>query len=846
VSLQDRLLNSPGFRRQMHALTLESVRGSFANLKPPADAQPVSHDWQHLLLTASLMAQAPKERPQATALRIAHHCLNSTTNGTNHRVAAAIVLDLLTNSPSIKLAIEKNLLDEGFMERVPAPLRLDVFKRAAEFSVYRGDKVIHLNRFQKDVHNALESAECVSISAPTSAGKSFILENHVREYVTDSGKKNIVFVVPTRALIQQVETDLQSIFSDSSIKPIITSVPQLPPNWDQQSNILVYTQERLQWLMNDAPDEFKLDLLIIDEAQKVGDGARGVLLQQAIELATSRWTSCKVIFSSPMSSNPEMLFRHTGKTGVRVISELVTVNQNLIWVSQVPRDPKQWTAELCVHDGKSLLGTISLEQRPTDPRKRLAFIAQAMSDASGGTLIYASGQADAEKMAILLANSILEDVIDSGISDLIDLVAKTIHPKYALVSTLARGVAFHYGNIPLLIRTEIERLFKEGKIRYLVCTSTLIEGVNLPARSIFVRRPTKGPGRPMSEIDFWNMAGRAGRLGKEFQGNIICVDPDNWEEPPPQKRVRYKIERTLDKVTSQATSLINFIDSGKTMKGGPSKAELEHTLAYLFLQHSRHGSISKGPSAPECDLAILQQIDASLKSVSDKVTLPIEILTRNPGVNPLGQQSLLKYFLEYDDQATELIPTLPESDDAFTSYVRLLNRICTHLSGDPTQLSPYFAVLAINWMRGYPLSRIIADNIKYWGKHPEKKKTVPVIIRDSMRDVEEFARFKFVKYSACYVDILRFYFRTTGHAAHLGQIPDLNIWLEFGASQQTQISLMGIGLSRQTAISISELIPQHNMDRDAAIAWLKQLDCDSLDLSPIVIAELKKARSALL
>lgn len=82
-----------------------------------------------------------------------------------------------------------------------------------------------------------------------------------------------------------------------------------------------------------------------------------------------------------MSSNPEMLFRHTGKTGVRVISELVTVNQNLIWVSQVPRDPKQWTAELCVHDGKSLLGTIWFEQRPTDPRKRLAFIAQAMSDA---------------------------------------------------------------------------------------------------------------------------------------------------------------------------------------------------------------------------------------------------------------------------------------------------------------------------------------------------------------------------------------------------------------------------------------------------------------------------------
>jgi hypothetical protein len=29
---------------------------------------------------------------------------------------------------------------------------------------------------------------------------------------------------------------------------------------------------------------------------------------------------------------------------------------------------------------------------------------------------------------------------------------------------LQRGVAFHYGNMPLLIRTEIERLFRANKI----------------------------------------------------------------------------------------------------------------------------------------------------------------------------------------------------------------------------------------------------------------------------------------------------------------------------------------------------------------------------------------------
>lgn len=56
--------------------------------------------------------------------------------------------------------------------------------------------------------------------------------------------------------------------------------------------------------------------------------------------------------------------------------------------------------------------------------------------------------------------------------------------------------------MPLLIRTEIERLFSEGFIRYLICTSTLLEGVNLPAKSIIIRNPRRGKGNPLNANDF--------------------------------------------------------------------------------------------------------------------------------------------------------------------------------------------------------------------------------------------------------------------------------------------------------------------------------------------------------
>src|ERR1019366_7619849 len=78
--------------------------------------------------------------------------------------------------------------------------------------------------------------------------------------------------------------------------------------------------------------------------------------------------------------------------------------------------------------------------------------------------------------------------------------------------------------MPTLLRSEIERLFKEGTIRFLVCTSTLVEGVNLACRTIVVRGPRKGRTKPMGPHDFWNLAGRAGRWGQDFNGNIVCVD----------------------------------------------------------------------------------------------------------------------------------------------------------------------------------------------------------------------------------------------------------------------------------------------------------------------------------
>ena len=62
------------------------------------------------------------------------------------------------------------------------------------------------------------------------------------------------------------------------------------------------------------------------------------------------------------------------------------------------------------------------------------------------------------------------------------------------------------------------------------------------------------------------------------------------------------------------------------------------------------------------------------------------------------------------------------------------------------------------------------------------------------------------------------------------EIHDVSLWLEFVASQQTQLSLMGLGLLRTTAIAISEFIAQDTLDEQQATQKLRDMGICSLGL----------------
>ena len=90
---------------------------------------------------------------------------------------------------------------------------------------------------------------------------------------------------------------------------------------------------------------------------------------------------------------------------------------------------------------------------------------------------------------------------------------------------LRRGVGFHHAALPGDIQAELEDGIRKGPLRYLVATTTLIEGINFPVRSVLIGdrgyRTADGYVTTLDAPKLLNAVGRAGRAGRETEGWIV-------------------------------------------------------------------------------------------------------------------------------------------------------------------------------------------------------------------------------------------------------------------------------------------------------------------------------------
>jgi superfamily II DNA/RNA helicase len=857
ADLQTWLLDE-GIRPELNLLTRMTVVTEIDNFTTIAETANTNHnlDWNRLLMAASILAQSVERRFQEAALRVATAALTLDTP-LQVRDSGAILLGKLSNHRAIALAKAREYLGPGLEGRLGVSLRLEAQRRRFENAVLveSTGNWLPVNGFQHSLWlRARHHRGWLSASAPTASGKTFLVLQWLIDSMTGDGAQVAVYLAPTRALVTEIENSLRAMLG--STLPVSLDVTSLPLRDKYEAAItgirklvFVFTQERLHLLANLLSDKIRVDFLVVDEAHKIGDNQRGVVLQDAVERVSRTNPTMRVVFISPATQNPAELLADApeGTETLSVDNDVPTVLQNVIVATQVPRKPKEWKLELRENGERQTLGILSLVSKPANIRKRIAFIAAAAGE-RGGTLIYTNGPAEAEEIALLVSQlTPRRDSTDPELAALAELARKGVHQNYQLAPLVERGVAFHYGNMPSLIRIEIERLFRTGKIRFLACTSTLIEGVNLSCRTIVLRGPRKGRGNPMEPHDFWNLAGRAGRWGDEFQGNIICIDPDDAEAWPRgiPSRARYPIRRETDSVLGQGDNVEAYLSTRRlaTVQDLVRSAQLEQVSAYLIATYLRLGSVAQTGLAKRHDAKRLERIDNALAELVYGIDITPEIATRHPGVSAFAMQTLLQTFRDYDGDIEDLLPAPPESDDAYDRLKDIMERINTSLypAFQPPGLVPLHALTVLEWLKGFSLATIIQRRIQYQRVH-ERVIKVAKTIRETMELIEQTARFRAPKYLAAYIDILKIFLREQGRENLIDSDLDIGIQLEFGISSLTLLSLMELGLSRMSAVALYEKIARDDLDKDGCLAWLAEHNeqFDGLDIPAIIVREIRE------
>jgi superfamily II DNA/RNA helicase len=857
MSLADlqKWLTEDSLREELDRLTRRTVITELDNLiQDPDDAEPPRFDWPRLLLAGSILARSDQRPHQEAALRIATAAVTLPSSEVV-KDAGAVLLGKLSNFRAVALAGNRDLLKADLDERLGTALRIEAQRRQLDQAVLleSSGQWLQVNDFQQRFWREAGNHDWLSASAPTASGKTFLVLQWLLDQVRSSDVRVAVYLAPTRALVSEIESSLLTLLGrNSGIN--VSSLP-LREKYDAARAggarlILVFTQERLHLLANILGDAVSIDLLIVDEAHKIGDNQRGVILQEAVERASRANPSLKLVFISPATQNPEELLADApeGAHVAAVDSDAPTVLQNVILAEQAPRKPKLWKLSLRRHDTTLPVGVVELRSSPATVRKKLAFIAAAAGE-RGGTLVYANGAAEAEEIADLISQLLPSAfTAEPELAELADLARKAVHPHFRLAALVERGVAFHYGNMPSLIRSEIERQFRSGKIRFLVCTSTLIEGVNLSCRTIVVRGPRKGVGHPMEPHDFWNLAGRAGRWGDEFQGNIICIDPDDtaaWPVGVP-KRARYPIKRETDAVIELGAGMSDYLDQRATsaVSDLDGADQYEQVGSYLLATFLRLGSIEQATLAKRHDPATIARLDRSLAAIAEKIEIGPEFAGRHPGVSALALQNLLDAFRNYKGDIENLLPAPVDSQDSYDRFVTIMRRINHHLYPAflPEGLIPLHALIVVQWLKGFSLAAMIRRNIDYHRKYNRPFK-LPVLIRHTMELVEQIARFRAPKYFSAYVDVLNVHLREIAREDLIDDDSlDIGTQLEFGVSVRTLLSLMELGLSRMSAVALYEKIARDDLSREDCIGWVveRQEQFEGMDIPAIIAREIRE------
>lgn len=670
---------------------------------------------------------------------------------------------------------------------------------------------------QFKVFNEMKERNHYSFSASTSFGKSFIFEAFTKYLIEQhNGVDNIAFIVPTKALINQISFKIKNILHDVNYK--VVNSPEIPKIFLNKGSkfVFVFTAERLvKYLLNKKNPQ--IDYLFVDEAHKLLNykDKRTPILYHALTLAKRK--SINIYFASPNVPNPEVFLKLiNNSTEESVTIEEIPVAQNRFFI-----DTTLNKGVMLSDFGEDIdLNNMGLIGNPIKDLKTL------LQDITGKrqSIIYCNTVEKTIETAVSVSKE-FEEVKCEEIDELIKFIEERVHSQYFLKMCLTKGIAYHFGGMPEELKIQVEDLYRKSKIKYIFCTSTLLEGVNLPAKNIFILSEKIGLST-MKKIDFWNLAGRAGRLTKDLSGNIFCVNLFNQEGYWANKEsIEILRDKKIDEISPQIMSKSNgnlyknitnyYLGKDYTNKKfSEDQKRIFQSYGNILMYHN----LIDGDSILKDNYMNKEKKAVSiLKELEKKMKVPKEIIAENVEIDLKTQNKII---------VSDAV-SLPMNTN-YEDCLKVLEILCekyrwkeTESGGvkpmiyNKSQLS-YYALLLESWINSKSLKYLIERTIKYFHNENNSKVIsfykqgemhkeifnmnndihINSLINTVISDLEGIIKYKVKSYVSNYQAILQ--------AKGLEIRYDWEKYIDYGTTDSEIISVQNLGFSRNLSIFLQK------------------------------------------
>lgn len=448
------------------------------------------------------------------------------------------------------------------------------------------------------------------IQMPTSAGKTRSVEIIIRSSFMSGRARLAVVIAPFRALCHEIGDALVAAYASEDVKvneltdalqlDFLAEIAELFGQKKPDTKyILVVTPEKLLYILRQQPQlASDIGLVVYDEGHQFDSGSRGVTYELLLtEIKSLLLPGAQTVLVSAVMQNsravanwligPEAIVAD-GKgllptsrsvafsTWAESTGQLLFYESNSYRTSDyfVPKVIEQFTLSRLKGDKKKHFFP---EKNSKETAKDIA-LQLGISLAPNGTVAIFCGKKDtvmslAERVAEIYHRQypVLSPAISADQDELVKLktlVSRHFGTESILHKCAESGIFCHHGNTPHGLRLAIESALQKAKIKFVICTSTLAQGVNLPIRYLILTGVYQA-GVRLKTRDFQNLIGRAGRAGIHTEGLVIFSDPkivDLREDEP------WHFETSVDLLNAEnsedtTSSLLAILGPFRSPKG---------------------------------------------------------------------------------------------------------------------------------------------------------------------------------------------------------------------------------------------------------------------------------------